>query len=356
VTTIEATRINEAKLHQVVGRAVDDLGALASSALVLLGRDLGLYEALERIGPATPRELAEACSVDENYLRPWLTNQAAAGYIDYAPETGRFTLSPEQAMVLADPESPVAMLGNFETFYGALKARPRIADAMLNGGGFAWGDHDEGMITGVAEGFRVGYLHQLVQSWLPALDGVVAKLERGALVADVGCGYGTSTIIMAQAFPNSRFIGIDNHAPSIERAARDAAAAGLTNVSFEVATARDYEGNMFDLIAFFDALHDMGDPAGAVRHAREALKPGGTVMIVEPMAGDTVEENFNPIGRMYSAASVLICSPHAISEGSARPLGTIATQEELGVLFEEAGFSSFRRAAETITNRVFEAW
>jgi 2-polyprenyl-3-methyl-5-hydroxy-6-metoxy-1,4-benzoquinol methylase len=353
MTTLQ---INETKLNQIVGRALDDVAAISSSALVLIGGELGLYDALERIGPATPRQLADATGTDERYVRPWLTNQAAAGYVDYSPDTQRFSLSPEQALVFTNPDSPVAMLPNFELTTGAIMARPRIADAILTGRGMPWGDHDESMHRGVAASFRTSYLHNLVSEWLPALEDVVDKLDSGGLVADVGCGYGVSTIIMAKAFPKARFVGIDNHVASIERARRDAAEAGLSDrVTFEVATAQDFAGEGFDLVAFFDAIHDMGDPLGAARHAREVLKPGGTVMAVEPMAGDTIEANFNPVGRMYSAASVLLCSPHAISEGSVRPLGTIATERELAEIFEQAGFRSFRRAAESFTNRVFEA-
>lgn len=347
--------IDEQKLTRIVERAVDDIAAINSSALVLIGARLGLYEALEKAGPATPAELALATGADTRYLRPWLTNQAAAGYVDYSPETGHFSLSPEQAMVFTNPDSPVAMLPNFEFAHGAIKSGPRITDAMSRGIGLPWGEHDEAMHRGVAGGFRTGYLAYLVAHWLPALDGVVEKLERGALVADVGCGYGTSTIIMAQAFPKSRFIGIDNHEASIEQARADAEAAGLSGrVSFIIGTAQDFAGEGFDLVAFFDAIHDMGDPLGAARHAREVLKKDGTVMAVEPMAANTVEGNFNPVGRMYSAASVLLCSPHAISEGSEHPLGTIATDDELKAVFDRAGFSSFRRATESITNRIFE--
>ncbi len=358
MTTIEIFRpaqIDEAKLHQVVGRAVDDIAATYSSALVLIGQEFGLYNALERISPATPGDLAAATGTDERYIRPWLTNQAAAGYVDYSPDTQRFSLSPEQAFIFTNPDSPVAMLPNFEAVSGAIMSRPRIVDAIRTGTGMAWGDHDELMHRGVAASFRTGYLHNLVSDWLPALTDVVDKLDSGGLVADVGCGYGTSTIIMAKAYPYARFIGIDNHADSIERARADAAAEGLTGrVTFEVASAQDFAGEGFDLVAFFDAIHDMGDPLGAARHARAVLRPGGTVMAVEPMAGDAVEGNFNPIGRMYSAASVLLCSPHAISEGSDRPLGTIATDRELQAIFEQAGFTSFRRSSETMTNRVFE--
>lgn len=353
MTTIH---IDETKLQQVVGRAVDDVAATFSSALVLIGRELGLYDALKHIGPATPENLADATGTDERYIRPWLTNQAAAGFVDYAPDTGRYSLSPEQALVFTDPDSPVAMLPNFEAATGAIKSRPRIAEAITNGGGMAWGDHDESMHRGVADAFRTGYLHNLVSTWLPALAGVEDKLRSGGRVADVGCGYGVSTILMAKAFPHARFVGIDSHPASIERARQDAEKAGVADrVVFEVATAQDFAGEGFDLITFFDAIHDMGDPLGAARHAYEVLNPGGTVMAVEPMAGDTVQENFNPIGRMYSAASVLLCSPHAISEGGVRPLGTIATEAEVRAVFEEAGFHSFRRAAESVTNRVFEA-
>ena len=352
MTTLQ---IDETKLNQVVGRAVDDVAGTYGSTMALIGRELGLYDALERIGPATPADLASSTATDERYVRPWLVHQAAAGYVDYSPETGRFSLSPEQALVFTDPDSPVSMLPLFEAITGAVKSGPRIIEAIRNGGGMAWGDHDESMHRGVAGSFRTSYLHNLVQNWLPSLTDVVDKLDSGGLVADVGCGYGVSTILMAKAYPYARFVGIDTHVESIERARKDAREAGVADrVTFEVATAQTFEGKGFDLVAFFDAIHDMGDPVGAARHAYEVLNPGGTVMAVEPMAGDTVEENFNPIGRMYSAASVLLCSPHAISEGGVRPLGTIATEAELRAVFDVAGFTSFRRAAESITNRVFE--
>jgi 2-polyprenyl-3-methyl-5-hydroxy-6-metoxy-1,4-benzoquinol methylase len=353
MTTLQ---IDEAKLNQIVGRAVDDVAATYSSALVLIGKELGLYETLNRIGSATPDELARAAHTDERYVRPWLTNQAAAGYVDYSPRTGSFSLSPEQAFVFTDPDSPVAMLPNFEAVTGAIQSRPRIVEAIRSGGGMAWGDHDELMHSGVAGSFRTSYLHNLVSTWLPALTDMTDKLDSGGLVADVGCGYGVSTILMAKAYPYARFVGIDTHAESIERARKDAEEAGVAErIRFEVATAQTFEGKGFDLVAFFDAIHDMGDPVGAARHAYEVLNPGGSVMAVEPMAGDTVEENFNPLGRLYSAASVLLCSPHAISEGGVRPLGTIATEAELRAVFETAGFRTFRRVHESVMNRVFEA-
>ncbi|HWC30938.1 MAG TPA: class I SAM-dependent methyltransferase [Dehalococcoidia bacterium] len=347
--------IDEAKLQSIVGRAVDDFGATASAALVVIGDKLGLYAALKGLGPCTPAELAAKSGTNERYLRHWLLNQASAGYVDYDAATGRYALSPEQALVFADDESPYAMAGGFTLLTSAIKAEPRIREAIRTGGGMHWGEHDEGLFAGTARFFKPGYLGNLVQRWIPALNGVQEKLERGGMVADVGCGFGTSTIIMARAYPKSRFIGFDNHAPSIETARMAAAEAGLSDrVTFEVATAQQFPGSSYDMVTFFDCLHDMGDPAGAARHVREALKPDGTVMLVEPMAGDRVEDNLNPIGRIFSAASVLVCTPHAIAEGG-KALGTIATDAELREVFTSAGYGTFRRATETPTNRVFEA-
>jgi len=349
------TQIDENKLNGIVGQAVQDFGAIISSALVVIGDELGLYRSLSEGGPATPQELAGRTGASERYLRHWLLNQASAGYIDYDAASGRYTLSPEQAMVFASDDTPYSMAGGFQLLTAAIKAQPRIAEAFRSGHGMHWGEHEPGLFSGTARFFKPGYVGNLAQSWIPALSGAAEKLERGAMVADVGCGFGVSTLIMAEAFPNSRFIGFDNHAPSIEAARQSAREAGLSErATFEVAPAQSFPGREYDLIAYFDCLHDMGDPVGAARHAREVLKQDGSVLLVEPMAGDRVEDNLNLIGRLYSAASVLICTPHAIAEGG-KALGTIATDAELGEVFAEAGFGSFRRATESATNRVFEA-
>ena len=350
-----ATQIDEAKLNAIIGQAVADIGGTATAALVSIGDRLGLYKALNARGPATSVELAESSGISERYLRHWLVNQAASGYVDYDAGTGRYSLSPEQAMVFADDESMAAMVGGFGLLTSIARDEEKIAAAIREGRGFAWSEHDPGLFTGTARFFKPGYLGNIAQNWIPALEDIQARLEQGGMVADVGCGYGVSTIVMAQAYPNSRFFGFDNHAESIEAAREAAREAGVSDrVTFEVATAQDFPGRDYDLVAYFDALHDMGDPDGAARHAREVLKAGGSVMLVEPMAGDTVEANFNPVGRIYSAASVLVCTPHAIAEGG-RALGTIATDAELKAVFDGAGFGQFRRATETMTNRVFEA-
>ncbi|MGE0688762.1 MAG: class I SAM-dependent methyltransferase [Dehalococcoidia bacterium] len=350
-----AAPIDEARLNTIVGQAVGDFGAIISSALVVIGDKLGLYRNLAVGGPATAQELAGRTSTSERYLRHWLVNQAAAGYVDYDSASGRFSLSPEQQMVFANEDSPASMLGGFELLTSVIKAEPRIADAIKTGHGMHWGEHDPGLFTGTARFFKTGYVANLVQSWLPSLTGVTEKLERGALVADVGCGYGVSTIIMAKAYPNSRFIGFDNHPGSIEAATRAADEAGVSErVDFVVASAQNFPGRDYDLVAYFDCLHDMGDPWGATKHARDVLKPDGSVLMVEPMAGDRIEDNLNLVGRLYSAASVMVCTPHAIAEGG-KALGTIATDAELREVFISGGFGSFRRATETPTNRVFEA-
>jgi SAM-dependent methyltransferase len=348
-------QINEEKLNGIIVQAVTDFGGTISAALVVIGDKLGLYEALRDLGPATPLELAAKTGTSERYLRHWLLNQASAGYIDYDAASGKYSLSPEQAMVFADDESPAAMAGGFELMTSLVKDEAKITEALRTGAGVFWGDHDAGLFSGTARFFKPGYVGNIAQSWVPSLTGIEARLEQGGAVADVGCGFGTSTIIMAKAYPNSRFFGFDNHAPSIEAARQAAREAGVADrVTFEVASAQDFPGRDYDLIAYFDCLHDMGDPDGAARHARAVLRPEGSVMLVEPMAGHTPEENLNPIGRLFTAASVLVCTPHAIAEGG-NALGTIATDAELKGIFDGAGFSSFRRATETPTNRVFEA-
>jgi 2-polyprenyl-3-methyl-5-hydroxy-6-metoxy-1,4-benzoquinol methylase len=347
--------IDEAKLSGIIGQAVSDFGGTATAALVAIGDRLGLYKALRDGGPATPVEFAERTGVSERYLRHWLLNQAASGYVDYDATTGKYSLSPEQAMVFADDESAAAMAGGFVLVTSIARDEAKIADALRNGGGMLWGDHDPGLFTGTARFFKPGYVGNIVQNWIPALTGIEAKLQQGGTVADIGCGYGVSTIIMAKAYPKSRFFGFDNHEESIEYARQAAMEAGVADrVTFEAASAQDFPGTGYDLLTYFDCLHDMGDPDGAAVHARKVLSTDGSVLLVEPMAGDTVQDNLNPVGRLFSAASVLVCTPHAIAEGG-HALGTIATDAELKAVFDGAGFGTFRRATETMTNRVFEA-
>ncbi len=343
--------LDEAKLNAFIGKAVNDWGTLTSAALVVLGDKLGLYTALAERGPATPDELAERTGTVERYVRPWLINQAAGGYLDYDATTGRYHLPPEHAAALG------AVAGAYYLFTAAIKAEPRITAAFKTGQGMLWSEHDAALFTGTERFFRPGYEQNLVPNWIPALDGVAAKLQAGATVADVGCGHGASTLILAQAYPHSRFVGFDNHEASILRARQAAADAGVAdNVSFEVAGADAYPAPLsgYDLVAFFDCLHDMGDPVGAIRHAASTLTEDGTVLLVEPMAGERVEDNLNPVGRVYAGASVLICTPHAVAEGGAA-LGTIATEAALREVVTAGGLSRFRRATETPFNRVFEA-
>ena len=352
----EQRAIDQDKLMAFLGKAVGDFGATISAGLVVLGDRLGIYRAMAGAGPLTAAEIGERTGVHERYLHPWLVNQAAGGYIEYDAATATFTLPPEQAAALADESSPFFVAGGFQLLTAALKAEPRIEESFRSGAGMRWGEHDHGLFEGTERFFRPGYIGNLVSSWLPALDGVVAKLERGATVADIGCGHGASTIIMAQAYPQSRFFGFDDHAPSITAAQERAKAAGVADrVTFAVASAQSYPGADYDLIAFFDCLHDMGDPAAAARHTRAALAPDGTAMIIEPMAGERVEDNLNPVGRVFAGASVLVCTPHALATGG-KGLGTIAPEERLRqVVVDEGGFTRFRRATETPFNRVFEA-
>ena len=352
-----APQIDEARLNELLGKVVGDLGAAMSAPLMVIGDRLGLYKALAEGGPQTPEELAARTGTVERYVRPWLVNQAAHGYVDYDPTTERYRLSPEQAMVLANEDTPAFVVGGFEVVVGSSQATDRIADAFRTGAGMAWGEHDPMVFRGTERFFRPGYLANLTSAWIPALDGIAARLEAGGHVADVGCGHGASTIIMAQAYPNARLVGFDSHAGSIEQARRRAEEAGVADrVTFEVAPATEFPGvdGGYDLIAFFDCLHDMGDPEGALRRARETVAEDGAVMIVEPMAGDRPEDNFNPVGRVYAGASALVCTPHAVATGG-KGLGTIATDAQVRTVAEAAGLSRFRRATETPFNRIFEA-
>lgn len=344
--------LDPARLDTFLQQGLTDVGGLITAAPVVIGDKLGLYRALAEAGPATSHELAARTGTTARYVREWLVNPAASGYLTYDAASGRYTLPPEQALALTDSDSPFFVAGAYQAALAMTRAIPRLVEALRSGGGMTWGEHDPELFEGTGHFFRPGYAAQPVTSWLPALEGVVAELEAGARVADVGCGHGASTLIMAQAYPRSRFLGFDSHAPSIERARAAATQAGVgDHAQFEVATAQAFPGHDYALIAFFDSFHDMGDAAGATRHAYEALAPDGTVLLVEPMAGTTVEGDFNPIGRIYAGASVLCCTPNAIATGdAASALGTIATDEALRQVFAAASFTRFRRACETPFN------
>jgi 2-polyprenyl-3-methyl-5-hydroxy-6-metoxy-1,4-benzoquinol methylase len=355
-TTEQAVEIDGDKLMQFVFRAVDEVGATLNTALVVMGDRLGLYRALAGAGPLSPAELAERTGTAERYIREWLSAQAAGGYVDYDPDSGRYTLPPEQAVALTDPASPAYLPGFFQIALGSVLDSPKIVEVARSGAGFGWHEHVHDVHEGCERFFRPGYNANLVTGWLPALDGVVGKLEQGALVADVGCGHGASTILMAQAFPNSSFTGSDYHGGSIEAARQRAAEAGVgERVSFETAPAAAYPGTGYDLVTMFDCLHDMGDPVGAARHVRGTLKPDGTWMIVEPNAGDRVEENLNPVGRAYYSFSTLLCTPASLSQEVGLALGAQAGEARIRDVVTAGGFTRFRRVAETPFNIVYEA-
>jgi 2-polyprenyl-3-methyl-5-hydroxy-6-metoxy-1,4-benzoquinol methylase len=346
---------SEEKMNNFLGKVVSDFGAAMSSSLAYIGQKLGLYRGLADGGPMTPEQLAERTETNARYVREWLVNQAASGYVDYDTNTKLYSLSPEQAIALTDEESPFFVGGGFYVVKAMSRAEPRISEAFKNGGGLLWGDHDPDLFVGVERFFRPGYTAYLVNSWIPAISGAEAKLQAGAKVADIGCGHGASTIIMAEAFPKSHFYGFDNHEESIQKARERASEAGVADrVTFEVADARSFPDQKYDLITFFDCLHDMGDPTGAARRAHETLADDGRVMIVEPMAGNTVEENFNPIGRTFSAASTLCCTANSLALGGPG-LGAVATEEVLREVVLAGGLKEFRRVTETPFNRVFEA-
>lgn len=345
--------IDETRLNTFLGKAVEDLGAAISATLILAGDRLGLYKALAE-GPLTPAALAERTGTHERYLREWLANQAAGGYVTYDPGSGEYRLEPEQALCLADPASPVDLAGAYYIIEAVFHALDRTVDNFRTGAGLEWGDHHACLFHGTERFFRAGYNAHLLGEWLPALDGVVAKLTVGAQVADVGCGHGASTLLMARAYPRSRFIGYDYHPESIRVAGERAREAGLENARFEVADATGYGERDFDLIAFFDCLHDMADPVGAARHARQALKPDGHCLLVEPFAGDNIEDNLNPVGRVYYGASSQICVPVSLARHGPA-LGAQAGEARLRAVMEAGGFGRFRRAAQTPFNLVFEA-
>lgn len=352
----EAPALNEDRLNELLGRVVVDFGATSIATLVLIGDRLGLFRALASDGPFTSTELAERTQTAERYVREWLNAQAASGYVTYDAQTGRYSMTSEQALVFAEEEGPAFLVGAFQTALGAGRIIDRLTDAFRTGEGVAYQEHDHAVFHGIERFFRSSYIGNLVDVWLPALDGVTAKLEAGARVADIGCGHGASTILMAQAFPAASFVGFDFHAESIAEANARARAAGVADrCRFEVASAKDYPGRDYDLVTVFDALHDMGDPAGASRHVLSTLAPEGTWMIVEPYAGDRVEENLNPVGRAYYAASTLICTPCSLAQDVGLALGAQAGEARMRSVVTGAGFKRFKRAMQTPFNLIYEA-
>jgi 2-polyprenyl-3-methyl-5-hydroxy-6-metoxy-1,4-benzoquinol methylase len=356
-----ATKVEQAKLQEFMGKIVNDLGATWSTVLVIIGDKLGLYKAMADSKPVTAAELASRTRTNERYIREWLANQAASGYIRYDSNTGKYTLPPEQAMALANENSPVFSLGGFQAAMAFFRDEPKITDVFRSGKGVDWGDHDHNLYEGTGRFFKPNYVANIVSSWIPSLDGgmVDEKLKQGdAIVADVGCGHAISTMIMAKAYPKSKFIGFDYHEPSIEVARKRAKEEGLTEdrVTFEIASSTDFpsKDDGYDLVAFFDCLHDMGNPSGAASHVLKTLKPDGTWMIVEPFANDKVEDNLNPVGRVFYAASSLVCVPASLAY-SGPALGAQAGEHRISQLVKAAGFDHFKRATQTPFNLIYEA-
>ena len=348
--------INEQKLNELLGKFLNDFGATFHSAMAVIGDKLGLYKALAEAGPLSSSELAKRSRTNERYVREWLASQAAGGYVNYDQATDRFSLSEEQAFALTDENGPVFLPGAFQLALSAVRSEPRIADAFRTGEGVGWHEHDAGLFAGCERFFRPGYMANLTSSWIPAFAGLEEKLKIGAKVADVGCGHGASTILMAQAFPQSTFVGFDYHQPSIDHACRQAEQAGVSDrVRFEIAKAKDYPGNDYELVTFFDSLHDMGDPTGAAAHVLSTLKADGTWMIVEPFANDRLQDNLNPIGRIFYSASAMLCTPASRSQEIGLGLGAQAGEARIRDVVTAGGFKTFRRAAETPFNLVFEA-
>jgi ubiquinone/menaquinone biosynthesis C-methylase UbiE len=347
--------VDEDRLMEFLHRFVGDLGATMAAGGIVVGDRLGLYRALaER--PARPQELAERTGTAPRYVEEWLRGQAAGGYVEYDAAAGMYSMTEEQAFALTNPDGPVFVPGAFQLALGALKAEGEITKAFRTGDGVGWHEHDTDVFTGCERFFRPGYSAHLVDAWLPALDGVEARLRDGIRVADVGCGHGASTILMAKAYPQSTFTGSDYHGDSVTEARKHAENAGLdSRVRFEVASAQSFGGGPYDLVTTFDALHDMGDPLGAARHVRRQLADGGTWMIVEPAAGPAVSDNLNPVGRVYYSFSAFLCVPNALSQEGGYSLGAQAGEEPVRRLATDAGFSTFRRVAETPFNIVYEA-
>ena len=347
--------IDQTKLEAFVHKALGDIGSALTASLVVIGDKLGLYRGMAAAGPVTSAELAARTGTAERCVREWLAAQAAAGYVDYDVSSGRYSRPAEHAVALTDDDSPACVLGGFQGMTAAMRAAPKVTDAFRTGNGLGWHEHDPELFVGVERFFRPGYNANLVSAWIPALEGVEAKLQSGARVADIGCGHGASTIIMAKSYPRSTFVGFDYHDASIEQARQRAKEAGVADrVRFEVAAAKSYPGT-YDLVAFFDCLHDMGDPVGAARHVRESLTPDGAWMLVEPRAGDQVQENLNPVGRIFYSVSTLVCTQASLAQEVGAALGAQAGEARLRDVLTQAGFTRIRRAAETPFNLILEA-
>jgi SAM-dependent methyltransferase len=355
MSTTITEEADQAALGEFVHRFIVDLGAAHHAVTVVVGDRLGLYRAVADAGPATAHEIAAAANTDERYTLEWLNAQDASGYCEYDFQTGRYYLTPAQRTCLADEDSPIFLTAGMFLAAALFKDEERLSEAIRTGAGFGWGEHHHDLYAGVERFFRPGYAANLVSSWIPALNGVQAKLHKGVTVADVGCGHGSSTILLAEAYPNSTIIGFDNHAPSIDAARVAAKKAGVDDrVRFELASAQDFPGQNYALVCIFDALHDMGEPVGAARHIRSALADDGTWLLVEPLAGDSVAENLNPLGRLFYSASTLVCTPSARSQPGGWALGAQATDDQLRSIAEQAGFSRFRRAVDAPVNRIIE--
>jgi len=346
--------INEDKLNALLGQVVVEMGAAANGPLITIGDKLGLYKAIANSSTLTSAELANKTGTAERYVREWLAAQAASGYIEYDAKQNAFSMTPEQSAVFGDNKSPVFMTGAFYAITSLYHDEPKLLEAFKTGEGISWGDHNNCLFCGTEKFFSPSYEGNLISSWLPSLDGVVEKLKLGAKVGDIGCGHGASTIIMAKAFPNSQFIGIDFHQPSIEQAIERAKQANINNISFKVDKAKGYTEQDFDLLTFFDCLHDMGDPVGACSHAKQALKPDGSCMVVEPFANDSIAENLNPVGRAFYAFSTQLCVPCSLNQEVGLSLGAQAGEKRLKETIIAGGFEHFRRASETPFNLILE--
>ena len=347
--------LNETKLHDLLGKVVTEMGAAANGPLITIGDKLGLYKTLSESKSMSSQQLADATQTSERYIREWAAAQAASGYINYDAKTNTFSMSPEQRAVFGDPKSSVFMTGVFYAISSLYFDEHKLEQAFKTGEGVSWGDHNTCLFCGTEKFFSPSYEGNLINNWLPALDGVLDKLRQGAKVADIGCGHAASTIIMAKAFPKSTFVGYDYHSKSIGQAKERAKDAGISNISFAVATAKDFPGENYDFITFFDCLHDMGDPVGACNHAKNALKADGTCMIVEPFANDTLEDNLNPVGRAFYAFSTLLCVPCSLNQEVGEALGAQSGEKRLKETIISGGFSTFKRATETPFNLILEA-
>lgn len=349
-----SANFDETRLNDLIGKVIGDVAGALSLYMAYLGDQAGVFSALDGAGRLTLDELAAETGLNPKYLREWLGSVSAAGYVNFHADDETFSITPEQALVFTREGQPACMQGFFQLLVSQFEGHERAVETFKSGNGRPWGDHGSCLFCGTDRFFRPGYQANLIDNWIPALAGVEEKLKAGAKVADIGCGHGSSTVLMAQAYPSSTIVGIDYHAPSIEEAKKKAADAGVTNVEFQVAKAQDFSGNGYDFACIFDALHDMGDPVGAARHIRETLAPGGTFMLVEPMAGDSMAENMHPLGQIFYAASCTICTPNSLSQEVGLGLGAQAGQRRLTEVCREGGFANVRRAAETPTNMVLE--